>query len=106
MAQAQQEQECFAPSSQINDTVYTAPFDGTCSITATSPDTTLESPQHSMVNIDSCHDYSYENTAKEPEHIFKKELFPEKLKMKKKYWCLWGVSCQSYKEQNTKDQRW
>ena len=99
MAQAQQQQECFVPSSQINDTVYTAPSDGNSSITATSPNSTLESPQHSMVNIDSCHDYSYENTAKEPEQLFDKELFLEEVR---KYWCLWDVSWPSYKKRNTK----
>ena len=51
MAQAHQQQECFVPSSQINDTVYTAPSDGNSSITATSPNSTLESPQHSMANV-------------------------------------------------------
>ena len=85
MAQAQQQQECFVPSSQINHTVYTAPFDINFSITATSPNSTLESPQHSVVNVDSCHDYSY---AKEPEQ-FDKELFLEEVR---KYRCLWDVS--------------
>ena len=28
VAQTQQQQECLVPSSQINDTVYTAPSDG------------------------------------------------------------------------------
>ena len=50
MSQAQQQQECFVSSSQINDTVYTAPSEGNCSIT-TSPNSTLESTQHSMVNV-------------------------------------------------------
>ena len=79
VAQAQQEQECFVPSSQINDTVYIAPSEGNSSITAISPNSTLEPPQHSMVNVDSCHDYSYENTAKEPEQLFDKELFLEEV---------------------------
>ena len=85
VAQAQQQQECFVPSSQINDTVYTTPSDGYSSITATSPNSTLKSPQHSMVNVDSCHGYSYENTAKEPEELFDKELFLEEVR---KYRCL------------------
>ena len=55
------------------------------SITATSPNSTLKSPQHSMVNVDSCHGYSYENTAKEPEELFDKELFLEEVR---KYRCL------------------
>ena len=38
-----------------------------------------------MVNVDSCHDYSYENTAKEPEQLFDKELFLEEVR---KYECL------------------
>ena len=41
-----------------------------------------------MVNLDSCHDYSYENTAKEPEHLFHKELFLEEVG---KYRCPWDV---------------
>ena len=64
VAQAQQQQECFAPSSQINDTVYTPRTEENCSIIAASPNATLESTQHSMVNVDSCHDYSYTNTVK------------------------------------------
>ena len=99
MTQTQQQQQCFVPSSQINDTVYTATSDGNSSITATSPNSTLESPQHSMVNVDSFHDYSYENTAKEPEQLFDKELFLEEVR---KYWCLWDVSWPSYKKRNTK----
>ena len=38
-----------------------------------------------MVNVDSCHGYSYENTAKEPEELFDKELFLEEVR---KYRCL------------------
>ena len=82
---------------------YTAPSDGNSRIAATSPHSTLESPQHSMVNIDSCHDYSYENTAKEPEQLFDKELFLEEVR---KYLCLWDVSWPSYKERNTKANAW
>ena len=48
VSQAQQQQECFVPSSQINDTVYTAPSDGNSSITATSPNSTLEAPQRAL----------------------------------------------------------
>ena len=69
VAQAQQQQECFVPFYQINYTVYTAPSEGNCSITA-SPNSTLESTQHSMVNVDRCHDYSYKNTVKEQEQVF------------------------------------
>ena len=36
VAQAQQQQECFVPSSQINNNFHTAPSDGNSSITATS----------------------------------------------------------------------
>ena len=103
MAQAQQQQECFVPSSQINHTIYTAPSDINFSITATSPNSTLESPQQSVVNVDSCHDYSYENTAKEPEQLFDKEPFLEEVR---KYWCFWDVSWPSYKERNTKANVW
>ena len=78
VAQVQQEQECFVPSSQINDTVYIATSEGNPSITAISTNSALEPPQHSMVNVDSCHDYSYENTAK-PEQLFNKELFLEEV---------------------------
>ena len=98
VAQAQQQEECFVPSSQINDTAYMVPSDGHSSITATShssPNSTLESPQRSMVNVDSFHDYSYENTAKKPEQLFDKELFLEEVR---KYRCLWDVSWPSYKE--------
>ena len=42
VAEAQQQQECFVSSSQINDTVYAAPSDGNSSITATSPNLSLE----------------------------------------------------------------
>ena len=56
-----------------------------------------------MVNVDSCYDYSYENTAKEPEQLFDKELFLEELRW---YRCLWGVSWPPYKERNTKANAW
>ena len=55
VAQAQQQQEYFVPSSKINDTVYTALSERNCSITATLPNSTLGSTQHSMINVDSCH---------------------------------------------------
>ena len=45
VAQAQQQQECFVPSSQINDTVYTAPSEGNCSITASPYIPTHKVPQ-------------------------------------------------------------
>ena len=32
VAQAQQQQKCFIPSFEINDTVYTAPSEGNCSL--------------------------------------------------------------------------
>ena len=102
VAQAQQQQECFVPSSQINDTVYAAPSEVNCSIT-TSLNSTLESTQHSMVNVDSCHDYSYKNTAKEQEQLFDKELFLEEVR---KYRCLWDVTWPSCKERNTKANAW
>ena len=95
VVQAQQQHECFVPSSQTNRTVYTAPSEGKCSITATSPYSTLESTQHSMVNASSCHDYSYESTAKKPEQLFDKVLFIEEVR---KYWCLWDLLWPSYKE--------
>ena len=41
-AEAQQQQESFVLYSQINDTVYTAPSEGNCSMTATPPNSTLE----------------------------------------------------------------
>ena len=44
-------------------------------IASRSPNSTLGSPQHSMVNVDGCRDYSYEDTVKEPEQLFDKELF-------------------------------
>ena len=103
VAQAQQQQECFAPSSQINDTVYTARTEENCSIIAASPNATLESTQHSMVNVDSCHDYSYTNTVKEQEQAFDKELFLEEVR---KYRCLWYVTWPSYKERNAKANAW
>ena len=99
VAEAQQQQECFVSSSQINDTVYTAPSEGNCSIAATSPNSTIESRQHSTVNVDSCHDYSYGNTVKEPEQLFDKVLFLEEVR---KYWCLSEVLWSSHKERNTK----
>ena len=83
------QRQCFLPSSQINDAIYTAPSEGNCGITAASPNSTLESSQHSMVNLDSCHDYSYENTAKEQEQLFDKELFLEEVR---NYPCLWNAS--------------
>ena len=43
MVQVQEQQECFLLSSKINDTVYTAPSEGICSITATSSNSALES---------------------------------------------------------------
>ena len=94
VAQAQQQQKCFVPSSQINDTVYTAPSEGNCSI-AVSPNSTLESTQHSMVNVDSCHDYSYKNTAKEQEQLSDTELFLEEVQ---KYPYLWDVTWPLCKE--------
>ena len=48
-----------------------------------------------MVNVASCRDYSYENTVKESEHLFDKELFLEEVR---KYRCFWDVSWPSYKE--------
>ena len=75
VAQALQQQEYFVQSSQINDTVYTVSSEGNCSIKTTSPNSTQESTKYSMVNLDSCHDYSYKNTAKEQEQLFDKELF-------------------------------
>ena len=53
--------------------------------------------------LDSCHDYSYKNTAKEQERLCKKELFLEEVW---KYWCLWDISWPSYKERNTKAIAW
>ena len=41
VAQAQQQQECFPPPSEINYTVYAAFSEVNCSITAASPDLTL-----------------------------------------------------------------
>ena len=70
---------------QSNAALFSGQQFGNSSITATSPNSTLKSPQHSMVNVDSCHDYSYENTAKEPEELFDKELFLEEVR---KYRCL------------------
>ena len=45
VVQAQQQQKCFVPSSQINDTVYTAPSEGNCSITASPYIPTHKVPQ-------------------------------------------------------------
>ena len=60
-------------------------------IASRSPNSTLGSPQHSMVNVDGCRrDHSYEDTVKEPEQLFDKELF------------LWL----SFKERNTKANAW
>ena len=56
-----------------------------------------------MLNVDSCHDYSYENTPKEQEKLFNKEIFLEETR---KYRCLWDVSWPSYKKQNTKANAW
>ena len=55
VAQAHQQQEYFVPSSQINDTVCTALSERNCRTTATLPNSTLESTQHSMISVDSCH---------------------------------------------------
>ena len=46
VAQTQQQQEWFVPSSQINDTVYTAPSERNCSVTTTLFNSTLASSQH------------------------------------------------------------
>ena len=78
-------------------------MDANSNITASSPNSTLKSPQHSTVNVYSCHGYSYENTSKKPEQIFDKELFLEEVR---KYRCLWNVSWPSYKERNTKANAW
>ena len=56
-----------------------------------------------MVNVDSCHDYSYKNIAKEQEQVFDKELLLEDVR---KYRCLWDVTWPSYKERNTKANAW
>ena len=77
----------FVPSSQINNNFHTASPDGNSSITATSTNSTLESLQHSMENVDGCHDYRYE------------ELFLEKVA---KQPCLWNGWWPSYNERNTK----
>ena len=53
--------------------------------------------------LDSCHDYSYKNTVKEQEQLFKKELFLVEVR---KYWYLWDISWPSYKERNTKAIAW
>ena len=56
-----------------------------------------------MVNVDACHDYSYENTAKEPEILFDEDLFNEEFQ---KYQRLWDDQQPSYKERNTKANAW
>ena len=56
-----------------------------------------------MVNVDSCHDYSYKNIANEQEQVFDKELLLEDVR---KYWCLWDVTWPSYKERNAKANAW
>ena len=48
-----------------------------------------------MVNVDSCHDYSYKNTAKEQEQLSDTELFLEEVQ---KYPCLWDVTWPLCKE--------
>ena len=99
VAQAQQQQECFVPTSQVKETVYTAPSKGNCSLTTTSLNSTLESTQQSMVSLYSRHDYSHKNTAKKQEQLFDKNLFLEEVR---KYRRLWDVLWPSYKERNTK----
>ena len=79
VVQAQQQKKNFAPSSQINDTIYTAPSEGNCDVATTSLNLTLESTQHSMLNLDSCNDYYYESTAVKQEQLFSKELFLEEV---------------------------
>ena len=69
----------FVPSCQINDTIYAAPSEGNCDVATTSLNLTLESTQHSMLNLDSCNDYYYESTAMEQEQLFSKELFLEEV---------------------------